>query len=358
MKFAVFIAVVLFAFGTPFDAVAKGDIRSAETKAVLAWLKQNRGTPALGGQWVGGVSVGWEDQALISGRSPMVLGIEYFDYGPVERNLKNRERGAEYLKANFMRGGIGTVVDHMPNFVTGGNAWDRSVPVLDEILPGGARHEDFVAYLDRLAAFFHSLRVEGVSVPVLFRPLHEMNGRWFWWGGAENSEALVRLWRFSHDYLVAQKAVRNVVWVWSPNIEKGATADNYRRFWPGVAYVDVVGLDGYDNSESPNFLNSSFISAFSAVSSIAEEFGLPLALTEVGFERSGMQGADFWDKRVIGLLEGAYPGISYVLLWNSGWGPQPRSSTAEGFRRAVESGGVLMRGDRSGREIYGSGYLW
>lgn len=114
--------------------------KTAETLALQSWLGKSKLRPALGAQWNGSPkSLGWEEQAQISGKSPLVFGIEYFDYGPIEKNLGARENSARFFVEKYSQGGIVTLVDHMPNFVTGGNSWDRNGETLDAILPGALR---------------------------------------------------------------------------------------------------------------------------------------------------------------------------------------------------------------------------
>jgi hypothetical protein len=73
----------------------------------------------------------------------------------------------------------------------------------------------------------------------------EMNGDWFAWGG--QPEAFIRAWRHVHD-LFASERCTNVKWVWAPNAISGPnTPENgIEKYWPGDAFVDVIGLDGYN----------------------------------------------------------------------------------------------------------------
>jgi hypothetical protein len=82
---------------------------------------------------------------------------------------------------------------------------------------------------------------------IYLRPMHEMNGDWYPWGRGVNGNTpgdFVAAWRHLHDLFVAEGAT-NVKWVWSPNVRYGSEyplADLY----PGSAYVDWLGLDGYN----------------------------------------------------------------------------------------------------------------
>lgn len=327
---------------------------SPEAEHLRRWLTVGSGRPALGAQWNGGNrAVGWRDQSVVSGREPLVFGIEYYDYGPIEKRLDAREQGAAYAREKFEAGGIVTIVDHMPNPVTGGDAWDRRGDALSAVLPGGAHHGAFVSYLDRVAVFLSGLEARGLRIPVLYRPLHEMNGRWFWWGDPASGERFVRLWRFMHDYLSREKGLSNVLWVWSPNVEPRATVARMETYWPGDEYVDVVGLDGYDNTATPDFAGERFQSSYRAVSGIAGRVGLPVAWTEAGFRHGAQEIAGFWDGTVLQALRAHYGGARYVLVWNAEWGPRAGTPAAESFRRLAESGFFLHLDDVAGDELYG-----
>jgi len=86
--------------------------------------------------------------------------------------------------------------------------------------------------------------------PLLLRFGHEMNGTWYPWSPAANggsSASYVAAYRHVHD-LFAAAGADNVSWVWSPNVVQGmptALIDVY----PGSAYVDVIGVDGYNGGE-------------------------------------------------------------------------------------------------------------
>jgi mannan endo-1,4-beta-mannosidase len=77
------------------------------------------------------------------------------------------------------------------------------------------------------------------DVPVLWRPIHESSGRWFWWGykGPKPSKAV---WKLMFDRYVNHHKIGNLIWVWTSD-EAGDALDWY----PGDDYVDIVGRDYY-----------------------------------------------------------------------------------------------------------------
>jgi Glycosyl hydrolase family 26 len=91
--------------------------------------------------------------------------------------------------------------------------------------------------------------------PVYLRWAAEFNGDWFAWGGPQNGKdpsAFVRAWQHIHDIFTAA-GVTNVAWVWAPNADSHpggidrTSWNNWRNYYPGDAYVDWVGIDGYNS---------------------------------------------------------------------------------------------------------------
>jgi beta-mannanase len=81
--------------------------------------------------------------------------------------------------------------------------------------------------------------------PLIIRLAHEMNTANYPWSASANgnsSAAYVAFWRHVRAVFAA-RGVTNVTWVWCPNVGNPAT---YAALYPGDAYVDQVGLDGYN----------------------------------------------------------------------------------------------------------------
>jgi mannan endo-1,4-beta-mannosidase len=74
------------------------------------------------------------------------------------------------------------------------------------------------------------------NVPILWRPLHEAEGGWFWWG-AKGPGPFVQLWKLLYDRLVNRHQLHNLIWVY--------TTGSKTEWYPGDAYVDVLGVDAY-----------------------------------------------------------------------------------------------------------------
>ncbi len=203
-------------------------------------------------------------------------------------------------------GGLVTLSCHGKNPWTGGNAWDKEPRDLDELIrPGNPAHERYMKELDRVAGVLAELRDAGVVV--LWRPFHEMNGAWFWWGhreGRRDGGQFVRLWRHMFRYFTETKKLNNLLWVYS------ASSSAHRRtsvmfYYPGDEYVDIVGVDGYSNEIAINGYNE------------LAATGKPFALTEFGPHRDSRGTMDY--ARFLRTVERQFPQAVYFLIWSGGF---------------------------------------
>lgn len=109
------------------------------------------------------------------------------------------------------------------------------------VTPGTPQYKALIAELDEVAGYLGELRDAGV--PVLWRPYHEMNGNWFWWGQKDN---FAKLWDIVYDRMVNTHKLNNLLWVWNPNAPN-EWAEPYSNYYPGASKVDVLAADIYNN---------------------------------------------------------------------------------------------------------------
>ncbi len=142
---------------------------------------------------------------------------------------------------------------------------------------GSKVYKDIVGDIDKVSALFQVLQDQ--NVPVLWRPLHEASGGWFWWGVA-SAECYVQLYRIVYDRMVKTNGLKNLIWVWNINTDPAFGYDYNAlnaAWYPGDDYVDVVGVDIYDplldHNSAANYFNK-----------IASDVGTSklIALTENG----------------------------------------------------------------------------
>jgi mannan endo-1,4-beta-mannosidase len=110
------------------------------------------------------------------------------------------------------------------------------------LTPGSPLNLRWQRQVDAVAGYLAQLR--DAHVPVLFRPYHEMNGSWFWWGGRPGKDGSAALYRQIYDRLVHVHHLDNLVWVWNVNAP-GGSAGAIEPYFPGADVVDVVTMDNY-----------------------------------------------------------------------------------------------------------------
>jgi len=139
----------------------------------------------------------------------------------------------------------------------------------DVLTPGAALHTQWLKQVDSVAVYLKKLEV--AKVPILWRPYHEMNGDWFWWGGRLGEYSTRTLYIQIFDRLVKHHKLTNLVWVWS--VDRVHRPEmNYSHYFPGSQYLDVVGLDVYGSDYKKVYYDS--------LVTLSE--GKPLILAEVG----------------------------------------------------------------------------
>ena len=96
-------------------------------------------------------------------------------------------------------------------------------------------------------------KLKDADVPVLWRPLHEAEGAWFWWG-ADGAEPCVKLWKMMFDYF-RERNINNLIWVWTSQ-----TKDD--DWYPGDEYVDMIGRDLYNYTTEAAAYDFNYITAY------------------------------------------------------------------------------------------------
>ena len=288
---------------------------------------------------------GRSDVLETTGDYPGIMG---FDLGGIEMgDAKNLDsvpftRIREELLAHVKRGGVVTLSWHPRNPLTGGTAWDKDdKTVVSSILPGGSQHEKFQLWMKRVSDFMKTLQIDGQRVPIIFRPWHENNGSWFWWGAQQCPPQQFRsLWNMLQDYLLAE-GFDNLVWSWSPNLGvKTSDLDTY----PGDDRVDLVGLDAYQWGTEEDFVSQ----INKDLTLLTQRFAnKPLALTECGLKNLT---DPTWYSRVLQPQIEKYP-LCYFLLWRNYakefFGPVPGEQCGDDFKTMASRPRALMLKDIS-----------
>lgn len=215
---------------------------TAEAKGLMRYLARNYGVNTLSGQQ-DQASIDWVEQNI--GKAPAVGGYDLMDYSPsrVERGTVGRD--VDHALAWDRRGGIVTLAWHWNapsglvdqpgkewwrGFYTDATTFDVAAALAD---PASEDYRLLIRDVDAIAVQLK--RLADAKVPVLWRPLHEAEGGWFWWG-AKGPEPAKRLYRLLHERLVGHHGLHNLIWVWNSVAPE---------WYPGADVVDVVSMDSY-----------------------------------------------------------------------------------------------------------------
>jgi mannan endo-1,4-beta-mannosidase len=238
-------------------------------------------------------------------------------------------RMIDFIKEAYRRGGIITISWH--EMKSGREVWS-SAPRPSRMLPGGDMHEEFMERLNLVAEFFRKLTDDlGTPIPVIFRPFHEHNGDWFWWGTHNSTpEEYIALWRFTVDKLRHDLKINHLLYAISPDRSRMKTAHNPDDFlyaYPGDDYVDILGLDNYwDVGRASNYTkisrkaqDSLFILSLKTLVEIAESRNKIPALTETGL--NALTEPDWYTSRILNPIKSdpTASRIAWVLVWRNAW---------------------------------------
>ncbi len=220
-----------------------------EARELLQYLYDTAGNHMITGQHT--QTVPMEEREHIhnlTGKYPKLQGFELLSYSP---NINYNDTSEECL----------TEVVENRNTVSTALSWAKETngivsfcfhwfsPIGGKDKSFYTRNTDFdpcqvlIEGTPERTAFFHDLDVIAVElqkfkdaqIPVLWRPLHESEGTWFWWG-SKGPEVASQLYRLLYHYYVDVKQLDNLLWVWSCQLKEG---------YPGDDYVDVVSWDIY-----------------------------------------------------------------------------------------------------------------
>jgi mannan endo-1,4-beta-mannosidase len=214
----------------------------------------------------------------LTGGHPAVFGQ---DFGFSEYNtldgINFRQRIVDQAIAKHKDGAIITIMWHaappmMEEPVTFHEGIQRKLTDKewnDIVTPGTELNKRWQSQVDVIAFFLKQLR--DAHVPVIWRPYHEMNGNWFWWGQKTGDNGYKKLYAMLFDRLVNYHKLNNLLWVFNAN-ELGGSNMPYEDFYPGDKYIDILATDVYHNNFN--------INDYEELQKLAN--GKPIALGEVG----------------------------------------------------------------------------
>ncbi len=297
-----------------------------EARALLKYLDSISGKYTITGQHnYPNEQSRWTDRTYdLTGKYPGLFGADFgFSAGDDKDSIEGRAAMIAEVERQYRNGAVIALTWHAVRPTE-----DEPVTFRDSVqghltdfewkellTPGTGLYKRWCAQVDVIAGYLAQLR--DAHVAVLFRPYHEMNGNWFWWGGRPGKNGSAALYRQIYDRFVNHHKLDNLVWVWNVNSPSG-NAGAFADYFPGTEYVDMPSVDNYGEFKQ---------SYYDDVLSLAGE--KPVALAEVG----GVPSLDVFK---------AQPKWAYFMVWA---GLAEVLNSTETLREVFDGPNLLNRGD-------------
>lgn len=210
-------------------------------------LLGHQATTIAGAEWRLWQRPDYSDFKGVSGKFPSVYGWEFsprpdnqnetYDYVTFDVTIHEAKKA-------YSRGGVNTFNIHPYRLDNNGNSWENAPGLVAKLIPGGQLHDQYKQLLDKYVAEFQKLKDgDNNPIPFIFRPYHEANHDWFWWGNTACSDDEYKtLFRFTVEYMRG-KGLNNMLICYAPGYFQNEAT--YMARYPGDDVVDILGFDGY-----------------------------------------------------------------------------------------------------------------
>lgn len=249
------------------DQIASDPNANAKAKATLNWLSNLRNRPdnkVVIGQYVSRQlnntddrtpAQAWEYyyQGLheLTGKHVGLAGFDFSTRAQYQQsgsdNTPSDSNWRKHAVEHAGNGGLLRLMWHSGNPWTDESSWStipKGHKLTEIITPGNPAHDTWMAWLSAAADVLQ--HYEDQEIPVIWGPLHEGNGDWFWWGNAgTGNAAYIAVWRHMYHYFTTTRGLHNLLWSYCP--ANHVSAPGAIGCYPGNAYVDIISPDKYDN---------------------------------------------------------------------------------------------------------------
>lgn len=281
-----------------------------------------------------GGATGESDMKKTTGQDPALLGSDFMfitdnaNTGQPNNWFYQQEQMIiEHSIEAYNKGMINAFTWHMrepyegKEFYTSNMTEFQRQNAFKSILPGGANHEYYKEKLQKVAEVVQSMRgADGTLSPVIFRPFHEFDRDFFWWGASyATASEFKELWRFTVHYLRDEMGVENILYAFSPDNSYTSKAAYLSRY-PGDEYVDILGMDNYgDLSYHDGFGISSANQKLKVVSDLSKERVKIAAMTETGYfaDTQNPLPANFYSEKLYDVLTANGVEIGFMMFWQN-----------------------------------------
>lgn len=241
---------------------------SDSAKRLMSFIADNYGKNVISGQTCDDGLNGNEFKAIknLTGKTPAILGMDLMRYTPTRvskgDSCKTVENAVEFTNAGgivelcwhwnapdkYLKSGT----DSSGNPRWWGGFYTDNLNIDFSRIMDGSDPEGYDLLMKDIDAIAVQLKkLKDADVPVLFRPLHEASGGWFWWG-SDGAAPYIKLWKTMYDKLTGEYGLDNLIWVWN---------GQDKSWYPGDGYVDIIGEDIYPGNHVYNPQSSKFLEA-------------------------------------------------------------------------------------------------
>ncbi len=292
-------------------------------KGLFSYLVDQYGSKVISGQQ--------DDVEYVlekTGKEPAIGSFDLIDYSPTRvqngsKPARTSEAIIDWAKKGDGRGIVSLMwhwnaptdlINQAPDklwwrgFYTDATTFDLAAALADK---NSDRYKLLLSDIDAIAVQLK--KFQDADVPVLWRPLHEAPGGWFWWG-AKGAGPFKELWKLLYDRLTTYHNLHNLIWVYT-------ATDTFNADWyPGDQYVDVVGLDIYADASanmSGNWGSAQALLNGKKLVTLSESGNLPNADKVRGFGTwwswfATWTGTDYIKKQPLDQLKAVFTDIDVI----------------------------------------------
>ena len=309
---------------------------------------------------------GSSDIKKTTGNDPSILGSDFMfitDKDNPNNNwyVQQENKIIQDSKDAYAKGMINTFCWHLrepyneKSFYSADMTSEQRTDAFKSLAPGGKFNDWYKKKLDKVASVVSNLKdTNGKQIPIIFRPFHEFDGNWFWWGANYcTAEEYISVYRFTVNYLRDTKNVHNILFAFSPD-NSYTTPSSYLSRYPGDDYVDVLGMDNYGDFDNKGTSGASLAnSKLKLISDLAISKNKIAALTETGYRVTSTTPAinNWFSTYLYDAITNNNLQIAYVMFWSntsSGYYvPTPGNSNVADFQNFTLKSKIILQNNIS-----------
>ena len=235
---------------------------SAQAVKLYNFLKENFGTKTISAT-MANYSTNIDEAVWVNsqtGKWPAMVGFDFIDHTNANQSYIKYSAPITLGQDWWNNNGLVTLMWHWRDPLNKSGAFytkDTNFDVSKISDKSSNEYKAMIADIDAIAVYLKQF--QAANIPVIWRPLHEASGKWFWWG-AKGATPCKELWITMFDRLVNYHKIDNLIWVWTSDADDSASS-----WYPGDNYVDIIGMDIYagENQHTSQYIAFNKVRKFS-----------------------------------------------------------------------------------------------